>query len=435
MSELFNILAIIIEHISFVLMIFNLKDFDRKKIISSLTYIIVIVSLITVLGNIGVSIIIRCLVVIIIGTIFQMIVFEFSIKYSLFISTLFITLLFMCDSISMSLMSVVKKESAASLLQNSQILIITTYISKILLLIFALLSNKVNNKINKTFKYTNFFVIFIPHIIDLLILLIISGQIFSGYNYSIKYSIVLLIASLLITISTICNVSLIEYYVNTLEIENESAIDIRQMELLYHCYKEMKNDMENVQSLYHDIKNHLLILEDISTSERSENYIGEIVNKINDFESHFNTGNEFLDATLHKKYLVARDKGIKLDVNINIRPVKYITDIDLCTIFVNAIDNAIEECELINQSLEKCIIVRHKIKEKFYYLFFENSIRRDRKMVIGNNIETSKTDKKKHGFGLRNIKKALKNYDGDYSINIDEDFFCLYIIIPLKKSL
>ena len=47
-------------------------------------------------------------------------------------------------------------------------------------------------------------------------------------------------------------------------------------------------------------------------------------------------------------------------------------------------------------------------------------------------METSKEDKKNHGFGVKNIKSVVKDYGGEVSFNVLDDMFSVSVIIPIE---
>ena len=78
----------------------------------------------------------------------------------------------------------------------------------------------------------------------------------------------------------------------------------------------------------------------------------------------------------------------------------------------------------------KYIKIDGKIIEKFYVLICENShnnqiIEKDKK------LKTTKKDAQNHGFGISDIKRTVRHYNGDVYITYNEDIFTLKIIIPI----
>ena len=47
-------------------------------------------------------------------------------------------------------------------------------------------------------------------------------------------------------------------------------------------------------------------------------------------------------------------------------------------------------------------------------------------------METSKEDKKNHGFGAKNIKRVVREYGGEVSFNVVDDMFSVSVLIPIE---
>ena len=64
----------------------------------------------------------------------------------------------------------------------------------------------------------------------------------------------------------------------------------------------------------------------------------------------------------------------------------------------------------------------------------ENTLRECQAELIKNNttLETSKEDKKNHGFGVKNIKSVVKDYGGEVSFHVVDGMFSVSVIIPIE---
>lgn len=109
---------------------------------------------------------------------------------------------------------------------------------------------------------------------------------------------------------------------------------------------------------------------------------------------------------------------------------------DLCVIVSNTVDNALRECQLMkaeNPETECLIQLKAKKRKGFLSIVCENSLRKSQAELLRTNItmKTSKEDKINHGFGVRNIKDIVKEYDGEVVFHVIDDMFSVSIIIPM----
>lgn len=103
--------------------------------------------------------------------------------------------------------------------------------------------------------------------------------------------------------------------------------------------------------------------------------------------------------------------------------------IDICTIFSNMIDNAIEATSQVDG--QKWIRLSIK-KHNKYLVICENNPCKQKLEIEDNSIKTTKTHGM-HGFGLVNIKETVDKYDGDMNLTVSEKEtgyeFCIEIVI------
>ena len=114
---------------------------------------------------------------------------------------------------------------------------------------------------------------------------------------------------------------------------------------------------DDVRRIYHDMKNHLLALQSMSTDQQ-KSYIQDILTETDSYGILFHTGNVTLDGLLHAKLLDAKNRGVHLSVNVDLSSVDYLEPIDICAIFGNVIDNAIEASEKLSNPADRFVEIK-----------------------------------------------------------------------------
>ena len=194
------------------------------------------------------------------------------------------------------------------------------------------------------------------------------------------------------------------------------------------------NEIHNkLRYVYHDLKNHMTCIKNYNTKEEIVSYINKLELQISDFEKLRNTGNATLDIILGEKTHLCKKYNIEFEDYINISKLNFIQENDLCSIFANALDNAIEACTKIDNELEKRIVVRATYINGFAIIKFTNTKVNDIKFT-GEKIETSKNNKKIHGIGISSIKYIVSKYKGEVLVNYSKNEFILKIMIPITKE-
>jgi sensor histidine kinase regulating citrate/malate metabolism len=102
---------------------------------------------------------------------------------------------------------------------------------------------------------------------------------------------------------------------------------------------------------------------------------------------------------------------------------------DICNIFGNALDNAIESVLRINDKEKRLIHVTVSQLNDFVMIrienYFEGELKQD-----GNEYVTTKDDSRNHGYGIKSIKYTADKYDGAVHINAENNWFDIKIAIP-----
>ena len=206
----------------------------------------------------------------------------------------------------------------------------------------------------------------------------------------------------------------------------QTAYRMQQMETQRNYYRERIKDEERVRSVYHDLKNHLLVLESGQTTEAARQMAQTLRSQIADYEDYVHTGNEFLDIILRNKAANAREKQIDFSAMVDFNGIDFMEPFDISTIFGNALDNAIEASEKLPEELRLITVRAERIRDMLI-ITVENHTMPDVSPVEG----TTKKDRFIHGFGIPNIKNAVEKYGGQCSFRQENGTYRLKIIIPL----
>ena len=220
----------------------------------------------------------------------------------------------------------------------------------------------------------------------------------------------------------------IKNYIYLKEKEQKDQFMIETLKRQFEYYQDKQKDEERIQSIYHDMKNHLLVLEGKESTPETKKMAKKLHKQIEDYEDYIHTGNDFLDIIIKDKVKLAKEKNIDLTVMIDFSDIDTIEALDISTIFGNGIDNAIEAVEKLPEEKRVILIKAGKIND-FISIVMENNY--DEKAVSKNN-KTTKKDTFLHGFGISNIRNATEKYGGTCTITKDKGKFVLKVLIPVK---
>ncbi|MFR8010984.1 MAG: ATP-binding protein [Clostridia bacterium] len=214
------------------------------------------------------------------------------------------------------------------------------------------------------------------------------------------------------------------------EQEQRDKVQIAQLQQQYAYYQDKLKDEERIRSIYHDMKNHLLVLESKQNTEETRQMAQELRTQIADYENYIHTGNEFLDIILKDKSEKAREKHIDFSAIVDFEGVDFIEPLDISTLFGNGIDNAIEACEKLREE-DRVILVRAGKVQNFVSILIENNCTVE---VLPKGKRTTKADSLLHGFGLSNMQKAAEKYGGTCTTKQVDGKFILKILLPVSAG-
>ena len=209
------------------------------------------------------------------------------------------------------------------------------------------------------------------------------------------------------------------------EQEQRDKMQIVQLQQQFAYYQEKMKDEERVRSIYHDLKNHLLVMESRQNTEETRQMAETLRSQIADYEDYVHTGNEFLDIILKDKAAKAREKQIDFSAMVDFHGIDFMEPLDISTIFGNAIDNAIEASENLPE-YKRLITVKAERVRDMLLITIENNTQPGNHLTEG----TTKKDRFVHGFGIPNIKKAVEKYSGQCNFQQKERVYRLKILIP-----
>ena len=204
----------------------------------------------------------------------------------------------------------------------------------------------------------------------------------------------------------------------------------------YNQYRNYQESIDLINMKYHDLKHQIAGLRAETDIDKRTEWLDAMEDDIRGFESVTNTGNKVLDTIIAGKIMHGQKYDIKFTCVIDGKLLEFMHVTDICTIFGNAIDNAIENVVMIKDIEKRIIHVTVSAKNKFVLIQFQNYCEvkpnEDKRGI--RLFESSKADKRNHGFGLKSIQYTVDKYDGTMKAGMNKDWFELTILIPCSNK-
>lgn len=200
----------------------------------------------------------------------------------------------------------------------------------------------------------------------------------------------------------------------------------------YQQYKQSRESIEVINMKYHDMKHQIQFLKNEQDPKKRNEFLDRMENEIKSFELQNKTGNAILDTILTGKSLYCYKHGITMTSVVDGKLLDFMDVVDICNIFGNALDNAIESVMRIEDKEKRLIHVTVSQLNDFVMIRIENYYE-GALFTDGNDYITTKSDKKYHGYGIKSIKYTADRYDGAVYIKTDNSWFDIKIVIPKKN--
>lgn len=211
----------------------------------------------------------------------------------------------------------------------------------------------------------------------------------------------------------------------------DKRIERFQSELIENQIRETQNMYNQVRGWRHDYRNHIQNMKILLQKEnytKLDVYLNELAEDLNTVDTVIKTGNVMADAVLNSKLTTAQKANIKITVKAGVPNGIVMSDVELCAVMGNLLDNALEACMKLPDEERFIRIYIGCIKNQFY-ISVQNSAGTVRK-IGGKYITTKRGDA--HGYGIFRIDRLAGKYGGYVNRQNEEGVFATEIMLPLK---
>lgn len=212
----------------------------------------------------------------------------------------------------------------------------------------------------------------------------------------------------------------------------EKEIAVQTSKIYEHQLDVIMNSQEIVRSLQHDLKYHIRELIAMAEAEQMQDmilYLNEMNSQSGNSEEYVYSGNKEIDGNLNYLLSVAKGKLKDVAVKIAVPEGKFISSFDINVIISNLLDNAITAA--IN-SEDKRLLFEMSVEKSLLYITISNSYSGEISEKKGRFI-TIKADNTKHGYGMKNVERIIRKYNGTMDIDYKDRKFYVNIMMYLSN--
>lgn len=244
------------------------------------------------------------------------------------------------------------------------------------------------------------------------------------------YSVIGVIAEILLVIANISVFYIFERYARKTNIQFELQLEQEQLKLQSQ-YLEEKIEKQTLSAKeMHDLKNELFAIKQLllNNTDAGINKIDEICQVVEGMQSIVYTSNTSIDSLINSKKKEIDSNSINFKCDCYISGFDEINDMDLCILLGNLLDNAIEAC--LKLECNKNIRLNFKQVDNFLNIIIKNTYNNEN----NEELSTTKDNKLNHGYGLKSVKAIVEKYEGDFQVIKDDSYFTISILLKNTKD-
>lgn len=234
-------------------------------------------------------------------------------------------------------------------------------------------------------------------------------------------------------ISIVAILVVIVMFQNWKEMQEEQ----RGQELVLNQISDMKKHIEEVEKLYrdirsmrHDMGNHIQTLEHLvahNNMDDATEYLEHLKNEWDKVSPEIKTGSPVIDVILMEKLRQAKERQIRFLSDFHYPQNTKLNAFDLSVIMNNALNNCMENVS----GDDPYISISSFRKNSIFMITIKNSFWGQLNFGDSDLPETTKSGRE-HGMGLNNIRRVVRMYMGDISLEQGNEEVILSIMMQVE---
>lgn len=277
-----------------------------------------------------------------------------------------------------------------------------------------------------SYRYTKCLLIF-----PITALVLLNGLL-EPMRYPYSY-LLISIGGVLLLVSSTVTFSVVEKLIDADNLIKENEMMIMKTELEQNHYRRMEEVNQEYAEYIHEMRHIMQTLEQLSSTDQTE-MVKQLSVDASRFLMKKSPVEEMIyinDTIANAVFVDRRKKCEELGINcsLDIQPgisLDFISDLDKIRMFGNLLDNAVEGA--VGCENAKVSVNLYRGNDSIIIFKVVNNYRRDCNKQ-GNLYLSTKQEKSKHGFGLKNVQKLAEKYHGFLHIMEGNEMFQAILIL------
>lgn len=198
--------------------------------------------------------------------------------------------------------------------------------------------------------------------------------------------------------------------------------------------EETKILYQSVRSIRHDLKQHFQVALTMLHSGKINEAV-DYMEKYNDtvldgISNKVFCDNDVVNYIINSKSKICSDRHIKIYIYIA-NEIPEFSDLDLCVLLGNALDNAIEG---VSGEGNNEIYLELRNVDNFFMISVKNTIINS-VLEDNPNLISKKKEKEVHGLGILSMKEVVQKYNGSIEFYESDNKFCCDMLLDIPDNM
>lgn len=284
-------------------------------------------------------------------------------------------------------------------------------------------------------KWNEWFVLLIIPVISIFTMSFVSLIII---NIEVQLSPMQHIFSILSILGILMTNSLV--YVLYVNMQKDHAKQL-EYSILQQAFKSQEKSVEETKILYqsvrsirHDLKQHFQVALTMLHSGKIDEAV-DYMEKYNDtvldgISNKVFCDNDVVNYIINSKSKICSDRHIKIYIYIA-NEIPEFSDLDLCVLLGNALDNAIEGVPVDGNNE---IYLELRNVDNFFMISVKNTITNS-VLEYNPNLISTKNEKEVHGLGILSMKEVVQKYNGSIEFYESDNKFCCDMLLDIPDNM
>lgn len=270
-------------------------------------------------------------------------------------------------------------------------------------------------------------------------LLLMTYIIFSFSNNMVVPQIDTYIVVILFIAVLICIVANVFLFLALKDMDKKMELEL-QLRLLkqsqlsdYEQYKVVDNLYRREREFRHDINNKLITAQSLlnqGANQELSNFLQELSGAVSRHRYAEYCENSLINTVLNNKIDTANSLGIQVETDACVGKLP-LPGTDLCSLFSNILDNAVDACRALPPEHEKCIYLAVRVQNNYLIVTCKNPALHGPSSEIRIGTDGKGTDR---GWGLGILSRMAQQYSGNLHTEFTEGYFLLQIALKLNQD-